>query len=109
MAEAFALAEKNGLDRIKVAEFFGSTVFNAPVYKNYGRLVAEKKYEPVGFKAKLGYKDIALALKLAQHSETPMPMCNAIYTRMLSAVAKGWGERESAEAIERGVSEDAGI
>jgi 3-hydroxyisobutyrate dehydrogenase-like beta-hydroxyacid dehydrogenase len=109
MAEAFTLAEKHGLDRTKVADFFGSTLFNAPIYQNYGKLIANRQYEPVGFKAKLGYKDARLAFKLAQQSETPMPIGTAIHNRLLSAVAKGWGERDWVEAVDRGVSEDAGI
>src|SRR5581483_11936228 len=47
MAEAFRLAQDHGLDRSAVAGFFGSTLFNAPVYQNYGKLIAERKYEPV--------------------------------------------------------------
>ena len=109
MAEAFTLAEKHGLDRVKVAEFFGSTIFNAPIYQNYGKLIANKQYEPVGFKARLGYKDARLAFKLAQQSETPMPVGTAIHNRLLSAVAKGWGDRDWVEAVGRGVTEDAGI
>ncbi len=109
MAEAFTLAEKHGLDRTKVADFFGSTIFNAPIYQNYGKLIANKQYEPVGFKAKLGYKDARLAFKLAQQSETPMPVGTAIHNRLLSAVAKGWGERDWVEAVGRGVTDDAGI
>ncbi|CAN5263847.1 NAD(P)-dependent oxidoreductase [soil metagenome] len=109
MAEAYTLAEKNGLDRNKVAEFFGSTLFNAPVFQNYGKTIAAKQYEPVGFKAKLGYKDARLAFKLAQQSETPMPAATTIHNRLLAAVAKGWGDRDWAEAISRGVSEDAGV
>ncbi len=109
MAEAFTLAEKHGLDRAKVADFFGSTIFNAPIYQNYGKLIANKQYEPVGFKAKLGYKDARLAFKLAQQSETPMPIGVAIHNRLLSAVAKGWGDRDWVEAVGRGVTEDAGI
>jgi 3-hydroxyisobutyrate dehydrogenase-like beta-hydroxyacid dehydrogenase len=109
MAEAFTLAEKHGLDRAKVADFFGSTLFNAPIYQNYGKLIANKQYQPVGFKAKLGYKDARLTFKLAQLSETPMPFATAIHNRLLSAVAKGWGEQDWAEAISRGVTEDAGI
>src|SRR5476651_652412 len=66
MAEAFTLAEKSGLDRKQVAEFFGSTIFNAPIYQNYGKLIANKIYEPVGFKAKLGLKDARLALNLSE-------------------------------------------
>jgi 3-hydroxyisobutyrate dehydrogenase-like beta-hydroxyacid dehydrogenase len=109
MAEAFTLAEKHGLDRAKVADFFGSTLFSAPIYQNYGKLIANKQYEPVGFKAKLGYKDARLAFKLAQQSETPMPVATALHNRLLSAVAKGWGERDWVEAVGRGVTEDAGI
>jgi 3-hydroxyisobutyrate dehydrogenase-like beta-hydroxyacid dehydrogenase len=109
MAEAFTLAEKNGLDRAKVADFFGSTIFNAPIYQNYGKLIANKQYEPVGFKAKLGYKDARLAFKLAQQSETPMPVATLIHNRLLSALAKGLGERDWVEAVGRGVGEDAGV
>ncbi|WP_426668213.1 NAD(P)-dependent oxidoreductase [Mucilaginibacter sp. McL0603] len=109
MAEAFTLAEKHGLDRTKVADFFGSTIFNAPIYQNYGKLIANKQYEPVGFKARLGYKDARLAFKLAQQSETPMPMGTLIHNRLLSAVAKGLGDRDWVEAVGRGVTDDAGI
>src|SRR5579862_238211 len=109
MAEAFTLAEKHGLDRLKVAEFFGSTIFNAPIYQNYGKLIANKQYEPVGFKASLGYKDARLAFKLAQQSETPMPMGTLIHNRLLAAVAKGLGDRDWVEAVGRGVTDDAGI
>src|SRR5579863_4432455 len=109
MAEAFTLAEKHGLDRVAVANFFGSTIFNAPIYQNYGKLIANKQYEPVGFKTKLGYKDARLAFELAQQSETPMPMGTLIHNRLLSAVAKGLGERDWVEAVGRGVTDDAGV
>jgi 3-hydroxyisobutyrate dehydrogenase-like beta-hydroxyacid dehydrogenase len=109
MAEAFTLAEKNGLDRAQVADFFGSTIFNAPIYQNYGKLIANKQYEPVGFKAKLGYKDARLAVKLAQSSQTPMPAATLAHDRLLSAVAKGWGEKDWVEGVARGVAEDAGV
>ncbi|MEP6611792.1 MAG: NAD(P)-dependent oxidoreductase [Mucilaginibacter sp.] len=109
MAEAYTLAEKNGLDRTKVAEFFGSTIFNAPIFQNYGKQIAGKHYQPVGFKAKLGYKDARIATKLSQQAETPMPIVSIVHNRLLSAVAKGWGEHDWAEGVGRGVSEDAGV
>jgi len=109
MAEAYTLAEKNGLDRNQVADFFSSTLFNAPIFQNYGKLIANKQYEPVGFKAKLGYKDARLAFKLAQQSETPMPFVNTVYNRLLTAVAKGQGERDWVEGVSRGVTDDAGL
>jgi len=109
MAEAYTMAEKNGLDRNQVADFFSSTIFNAPIFKNYGKLIASKQYEPVGFKASLGYKDARLAFKLSQTSETPMPMATVVHNRLLTAVAKGLGDRDWVEGVSRGVTDDAGL
>ena len=109
MAEAFTLGEKNGIDPKKMADFFGSTLFNAPIYQNYGKLIANKQYEPVGFKAKLGFKDARLAFALAQKSETPMPMVATIHNRLLTAIAKGKGERDWVEGFGSGVTDDAGL
>lgn len=109
MAEAFTLAEKNGLDRMQVADFFGNTVFNAPIYKNYGTLIAKNDYQPVGFKSTLGFKDARLASKMALDSEMPAPILNLVYNRLLSAIAKGNGENDWAESIANGVSSDAGL
>lgn len=109
MAEAFTLAEKNGLDRVTMANFFGSTLFNAPIYQNYGKLIANKQYEPVGFKARLGLKDARLAVKLSQASETPMPLAMLAHNRLLTAVAKGGGDRDWVEAFGKGVTDDAGL
>jgi 3-hydroxyisobutyrate dehydrogenase-like beta-hydroxyacid dehydrogenase len=109
MAEAFTLAEKNGLNRADVANFFGATLFNAPIFHNYGKLIANKQYEPVGFKARLGLKDARLAVKLSQTSETPMPLAMLAHNRLLTAVAKGGGDRDWVEAFGKGVTDDAGI
>ncbi|MDR0578918.1 MAG: NAD(P)-dependent oxidoreductase, partial [Candidatus Accumulibacter sp.] len=58
MAEAMALCEKNGIDRAVVNDFFTSANFACPVYKNYGRVLAGRLYEPAGFALELGMKDI---------------------------------------------------
>jgi 3-hydroxyisobutyrate dehydrogenase-like beta-hydroxyacid dehydrogenase len=109
MAEAFTLAEKQGLDREQVAEFFGNTVFNAPIYKNYGTLIAKKQYHPVGFKSKLGFKDARLASKMALDAQMPAPLLSLVYNRLLSAVANGKGEHDWVEGIAGSVSTDAGV
>lgn len=109
MAEAYTLAEKYGLDRGKVADFFSTTLFNAPIFKTYGKMITEKDYTQVGFTAQLGYKDARLAMNLSQQSETPMPFLTVVQNRLLSALAKGWNKHDWAEAISRGVSDDAGI
>ncbi|MDA9555727.1 NAD(P)-dependent oxidoreductase [Pelobium sp.] len=109
MAEAFTLTEKQGLDREQVAEFFGNTVFNAPIYKNYGTLIAKKQYQPVGFKSKLGFKDARLASKMALDAQMPAPLLSLVYNRLLSSLANGKGENDWVEGIAGSVSTDAGV
>jgi 3-hydroxyisobutyrate dehydrogenase-like beta-hydroxyacid dehydrogenase len=108
LGEALALAEKNGLDRVRVAEMLTETLFACPIYKGYGRKIAAQNYQPVGFRLALGLKDVTLALRTAAESEVPMPLASLIHDRALAAVAKGRGEEDWASlALE--ATEDAGL
>ena len=108
MAEAFTLAEKNGIDRTKIAELFGETLFSCPVYQEYGEAIAQHSYPPGGFKLSLGHKDVTLALQTAQDCNMPMPLAGLVHDRFLAAMAKERGDLEWA-AIALEVSEAAGI
>src|SRR5581483_12018331 len=46
LGEAMALVAKGGLDQRAYLDFLTSTLFAAPVYKTYGGLIVEKKYQP---------------------------------------------------------------
>jgi 3-hydroxyisobutyrate dehydrogenase-like beta-hydroxyacid dehydrogenase len=89
MAQAFTLAQKNGVDKTAVAKLFGETVFACPIYQNYGRIIAAEAFEPAGFKLTLGMKDINLILDTAEASGTPMPFASMLHDRLLAALAKG--------------------
>lgn len=108
MAEAFTLAEKNGIDRSQVAELFGQTLFACPIYQNYGRMIAQEQYEPAGFKLALGLKDVELALQTAKESQMPMPLASLVRDRLISSIAKGRGEIDWT-GLALSVSEEAGI
>ena len=108
MAEAFTLAEKNGIDRTKVSELFGETLFACPVYQGYGTAIAQHDYEPAAFKLSLGHKDVTLALQTAQNINMPMPLASLVHDRFLAAMAKERGDLDWA-AIALEVSEAAGI
>ena len=56
MSEAFALVEGNGLDPRELFNIATGTIFSAPVYKNYGAQILEKRFEPAGFELVLGRK-----------------------------------------------------
>ena len=108
MAEAFTLAEKNGIERSQVAELFGQTLFACPIYQNYGRMIAQEQYEPAGFKLALGLKDVELALQTAKESQMPMPFASLVRDRLISAIAKGRGDIDWT-GLALGVSEEAGL
>ena len=92
MAEAFTLAEKNGIDRTQLAELFGQTLFACPIYQNYGRMIAQQTYEPAGFKLSLGLKDVTLALQTARESQMPLPLGSLLHDRLLTMVAQNKGD-----------------
>ena len=69
-------------------------LFGSPVYANYGRLMAERRFEPAGFALKLGMKDVRLVLETAMECTSPMPLASLIHDRMLDAAAHGQAEKD---------------
>ncbi len=108
MAEAMTLAQKNGIDRARISDMLGQTLFACPIYQNYGKAIAQERYKPAGFKLSLGLKDIDLVLQTAASSKMPMPLANLLHDRFVSALAKGREELDWA-ALALGASEDAGV
>lgn len=108
MAEAYTLAEKNGIDRIKVGKLFTETMFACPGYQSYSEAIAKHQYEPASFKLSLGLKDVSLALQTAQESQMPMPLASLVQQHLLGAVAKNRGNIDWA-GIALEVSEAAGL
>ena len=108
MAEAYTLGEKCGLDRVQLAEFFGASLFPSRIYQNYGKAIAEHRYEPAGFKLKLGLKDLRLVLGAADACEMPMPFAGILHDRFLALAAQGHGEMDWT-AIGLAVAKEAGV
>jgi 3-hydroxyisobutyrate dehydrogenase-like beta-hydroxyacid dehydrogenase len=91
LGEAVALIGKAGVDRRQYLDILTSTLFNAPVYKTYGALIVEEKFEPAGFAAPLGQKDIRLTLAAAENLGVPMPLASLLHDRFLALIAQGGG------------------
>ncbi|MGA9799840.1 MAG: NAD(P)-dependent oxidoreductase [Terriglobales bacterium] len=107
LGEAVALVGKAGLDQHQYIDFLTSTLFNAPVYKTYGGLIADKKFTPAGFAAPLGFKDNRLVLAAAETLRVPLPLASLIYNRFLTLLAHG-GESLDWSAFSQLAAEDAG-
>jgi len=108
LAEAFALSRKYGIDSNELLELLTSTLFSAPVYKSYGAMIAEERYEPAGFKLALGLKDISLALEAAGAMSVPMPIASVVRDRFLTGIARGYQDLDWA-ALGKVCADDAGI
>jgi 3-hydroxyisobutyrate dehydrogenase-like beta-hydroxyacid dehydrogenase len=107
VGEAMALIGKAGVDRRQYLDILTSTLFDAPVYKTYGGLIIDGKFEPAGFAAPLGQKDIRLTLAAAEDLRVPMPLASLLRDRFLTLLAHG-GDRLDWSAIGQLAAKDAG-
>jgi len=92
VGEAVALVAKAGVDRLQYVDILTSTLFAAPAYQTYGGLIARQEFEPAGFAATLGLKDIQLVLAAAQQLQVPLPVASLLRDRLLTLVATGGGQ-----------------
>ncbi|UVK46682.1 NAD(P)-dependent oxidoreductase [Mesorhizobium sp. AR07] len=107
LGEALALVGKGGVDRHQYLDMLTSTLFGAPVYKTYGGLIVDRKFEPAGFAAPLGQKDIRLVLAAAEELRVPLPIASLLRDRFLSLLAHG-GDNLDWSALGSLAARDAG-
>ena len=107
LGEAIALVDKAGVDRRVYVDLLTSTIFPAPVYKIYGGLIAEGRFEPAAFAAPLGFKDIRLTMEAAESLRVPMPLASLLHDRFLRLLAQG-GDSLDWSAIGGLAAQDAG-
>lgn len=108
LGEAAALVRKGGVPAQTFVDAMTSTIFNVPIYKNYGAVIAAEKFSPPGFAAPLGLKDIGLALQAAEALRVPMPLGDLLSDRLKRLVAHG-GEQLDLTALAKLSAEDAGL
>ena len=95
--EAFALAEKAGMDAPRLSETLARILFaNAPIAVGYGSRIAATQFEPAGFAMPLGLKDVKLALQAAEELKVSLPVASILRDHFLESLAKGreswdWG------------------
>lgn len=108
LAEAFALARKNGIDAEQYLQLLDSTLFNLNIQRTYGPIMAREAFQPAGFRARLGLKDMRLVLAAADASEVPMPLASYLHDALLGAVATGSGDLDWS-VVARLAAERAGV
>jgi 3-hydroxyisobutyrate dehydrogenase-like beta-hydroxyacid dehydrogenase len=108
LGEAIALTRKYGIDPHAYVEFLTNSLFAAPVYKTYGGIIAEEKYQPAGFKLRLGLKDVRLALAAAEAVDAPLPFASVVRDHMLTAIGRGMEEMDWSSTAKL-AAENAGL
>jgi 3-hydroxyisobutyrate dehydrogenase-like beta-hydroxyacid dehydrogenase len=108
LGEAFAFGRKFGVDPHAFLDILTNSLFAAPVYRNYGSMIASDKFEPAGFKLPLGLKDNRLLLAAAEEVAVPMPIASLVHDRFVAALAQGLGEADWS-AIARLSYQNAGL
>lgn len=91
--EAFATLSKAGVGSHRFLEVINA-LFGSPLYANYGRIIADRAFDPAGFALKLGLKDMRLVLETAFECGSPMPIASLLRDRLLDAAAHGESDRD---------------
>ncbi len=106
IGEAFTLCRKSGVNPELFLDVIGG-VINSPVLSNYGKIILDQRFEPAGFKLRLGLKDAGLVLAAGEAAAVPMPLASLIRDQFLSGVARGYGDLDWA-ALAKIAGENAG-
>jgi 3-hydroxyisobutyrate dehydrogenase-like beta-hydroxyacid dehydrogenase len=107
LGEAFALMRKSGVNPAQFLEIVNGSLFKSPVYENYGKILADEKFQPAGFKMHLGLKDVRLILAAGEEASVPLPLASLIRDHLISGIARGYGELDWS-AVAKVVAADAG-
>ncbi|MGW4246948.1 NAD(P)-dependent oxidoreductase [Nocardia sp. NPDC004722] len=89
LGEAVSVAEAAGADPGQFVELLSSTLFPGPVYSGYGSMIAEQRYQPAGFTATLGRKDVGLALDAAAGEQISLPFGDLLKDVFDQVIADG--------------------
>jgi len=108
LGEAMALAEKGGVAKQQLVEVLTGTLFDAPVYRTYGTILAEERFKPAGFAAPLGLKDMRLVGQSAESLRVPMPLLSLVRDHLLQTIAQE-GEGIDWSAIAQVSRKNAGL
>ena len=100
MSESIALVEGRQLDGSQLIDIITDSMFPGPVYTGYGKAMAERRYQPVGFSTTLGRKDLDLALAAAGATGLTLPSGEVLREVFDTAIARDLGSLDWAAITE---------
>ncbi len=94
VAEAFAFASKNGVDRSKVREALLGGFAYSRILENHGQRMLDRNFKP-GFKSWMHEKDLNIVMQTAHELGLCLPGSAATAQMFTAMVGSGFGEDDS--------------
>lgn len=98
VAEAMVLASKAGVDPAKVREALLGGYANSRVLDGHGERFLERNFAP-GFRTRLQYKDLNIALDAGRAYGAPMPAAALVHQLYAAMMARGEGDTDHSVLI----------
>lgn len=97
VAECMTLGIKAGVDPIVLWKIQrdGGNGSGVLFHRLMPDVILRGKYDPPHFALKLAFKDVNLATTLGREYQVPMPMANLTLQEMMTALNRGWGDKDS--------------
>jgi 3-hydroxyisobutyrate dehydrogenase len=100
MMEGLALGLKADLDPSKLVSVLQGGAVGRNMFLEYGLpKIIEGRFDDGDFTLRLAHKDVALALDLARECNVPMGLSMQAEPRMLTSLARGWGDRDTSSVF----------
>lgn len=107
LGEALVLGTKAGADPEKIVEVLSAGYARCGALDIRGANILKGDFAP-GFKSKLQYKDLGLAMELSRNIDAPMPVTSIVHEFYKSCMAMGLGEEDHTNVI-RLIEQMAGV
>ncbi len=98
VAEAFALANKAGVDVVKMREVLLGGFAQSKILDLHGKRIIDRNFKP-GFKIKLHKKDLDIALAAGEQYNVSMAGTSQVAAQMKKAIAAGNGELDHSSLV----------
>jgi len=94
MGEAFALAEGHGVAKSEFYDLFTATMFDAPVFRIYGDIIARRAFLPANTTVPIGLKDMRLIARAAEQAGLRLPFAEVVEAKLVEALARGMADHD---------------
>ena len=94
LAQAYTICDTHGLPRQEFLNAITETIFDAPIYRIYGGMMADHRYLPPACPPAIGIKDMRLAMDAAATSGHDLPLARLVKDHLDNAVANGYADHD---------------